>query len=102
MGTEIQVLLQEVKEMRQEIRDLILVSKPNLTFTEFCKFASISEHRGRVLTKQGMLPFCRPFGKKLYISREDAIAVLKRNPIQTAAAVDKKVIQYLLTTKSAA
>lgn len=110
MQENMQLILQEVKELRCEVKelhqgiaDLTLYNKPHFTFAEFCRFASISIHRGRALKKAGKLPtLTRPFGRKLYISREDAIAVLQRNPINSTTTIDQQAHHYLSTSKKAA
>lgn len=96
------LLRQDVHILRQQIDDFQLFNKPVLSFAEFCRFASISEHTGRALTRSGKVPFTRPFDKKLYIDRETAIAVLLKNSVNSNAQIDEQAYTRLLTTKTAA
>lgn len=81
-STEILMELKEIKELLQ-------LQQPVLTLRQFCKFADISEDYVYKLTSSGRLKFYRPFGKKIYIDRDDAVEFLKQNPVSKRQDVSR-------------
>ncbi len=96
-----QVQNQVLVELR-EIKELLQLNQPVLSLRQFCKFADISEEYAYKLTSNGRLKFYRPFGKKIYIDREDAIDAMKQHPVNARKDVSKVVNNYFLTSKNAA
>lgn len=88
-------LIQELSEIKR----LLQLSQPVLTLKQFCLMADISEAYAYQLTRTGRIKFSRPFGKKIYIDRDDAIEVLKQNPVKTRRMLKTQVENHFLTSK---
>jgi excisionase family DNA binding protein len=96
-------VLKVLLEIKQEIKEsLLLNNKEVFSLKEFCSYADISEDYGYKLTSERKIKFYRPGGKKIYISRNDAINYLLQNPVKSQAAIEEAVNNYLLLTKAAA
>ena len=91
--------LNEILMELREIRCSIQYHKPVYSFREFCNLASLSEDYVRKLHAEGKIPFSRPFGRKLYISKIDAIQILTQNMSTTAYNADRTASDYLLKSK---
>ena len=76
-------------KMLEEIKDLLCHNKSVWTLQEFCNYADISLDYGYQLTRTGKIKFYRPFGKKIFIDREDAIEALKQNPVSDQKAIGR-------------
>ena len=88
-----------LKEL-QEIKELLALNQPILSLRQFCKFADISTDQGYKLTSNRKIKFYRPFGKKIYIDREEAINALKQQPVNNIAVIDEQVNNYFKQFKS--
>lgn len=86
----------------QEIKELLQLNQPVLSLQQFCKFANISKDYAYKLTSSGKLRFYRPFGKKIYIDRDDAIDLLKQHPVNVKKNATNKASDYFLTSKNVA
>ncbi|MGN6194980.1 MAG: helix-turn-helix domain-containing protein [Ginsengibacter sp.] len=95
-------ILNVLLEIKQEIEESLLTNKEVFSLQQFCKYADISEDHGYKLTRERKIKFYRPGGKKIYIDREDAIAYLRQNPVNSCASTDQQVDNYFLTSKTAA
>jgi hypothetical protein len=89
----------EILDELREIKELLQLNQPVLSLRQFCKFANISEDYAYKLTSSRKLKFFRPFGKMIYIDREDAIEALKQNPVSIKKDASKLASNYLLNTK---
>jgi hypothetical protein len=94
--------MKEILNELKEIKRLMSLDRPVLSFRQFCLFSDLSEDYVRKLHGEGKLPFYRPFGKKLFIAREDAIAILTQNPVVGSRIIKDEVDNHFLTTKTAA
>jgi excisionase family DNA binding protein len=94
-------MLQVLLEIKQEIKESLFLNKEVFSLQQFCKYADISEDHGYKLTRERKIKFYRPGGKKIYIAREDAIAYLRQNPVNSCACAEQQVNNYFLTTKAA-
>ena len=86
----------------QEIKQLLQLNQPVFSLEQFCNFANISKAYAYKLTSTGKLKFYRPFGKKIYIDREDALEALKQHPVKASQERDKVVNNIFLTNKNVA
>jgi excisionase family DNA binding protein len=94
---------QSLKEILMELRELKqlkYLEKPVLTFQEFCVFANLSEDYVRKLHHEGKIPFNRPFGRKLYITRENALALLQQNTLADQTSIGNAASTFLLNSKT--
>lgn len=89
----------EILEVLKDIKEILSLNQPVLSLSQFCRFASISKDYAYKLTSNGKLKFYRPFGKKIYIDREDAIELLKQNPVNATNDLAKVVIGNFLKNK---
>ena len=89
----------EILSELREIKELLCLNQPVLSFRQFCKFADLSEAYAYKLTSSGAIKFYKPFGKKVYIDREEAIWFLKQNPSNGIKNIERQVSNYFLTTK---
>lgn len=71
--------MREILEELREIREQLQLNQPVFTFRQFCKFADISEDYGYRLLQAGKIKFNRPFGKKIYLDRDDVIETLLKH-----------------------
>lgn len=85
-------------ELRQ-VRMVVQLDKPIYSFSEFCSLANLSEDYVRKLHSQGRIPFSRPFGRKLYISKEDALHVLMQNASNCETDTERQANDYFLNSK---
>ena len=79
-------LLQEL----QDIKQLLSLQKEVFTIEDFCTYAGLSKHQAYHLTSSRKIPFYRPFGKKVYLRKEDVIDFLLINPVSTNAKITNK------------
>lgn len=82
-------------EELQEIRRLLSFQKEVFTLDEFCTYAGLSKHQAYHLTSSRKVPFYRPFGKKVYLRKEDVIDFLLNNPVRTTAKITNKSISKI-------
>jgi excisionase family DNA binding protein len=83
----------------REIRMSVQLDKPIYSFQEFCKLACLSQDYVRKLHSQGRIPFSRPFGRKLYITKEDALEVLRQNASDGVTSIERHAKDYFLNSK---
>ena len=89
-------ILSELKD----IKELLQLPQPVFTLRQFCKFADISKDYVYKLTSSGRLKFYRPFGKKIYIDREDAIEILKQNLVKEKIDINRIANNHFLKSKT--
>ena len=89
-------------EIKNEITASHLHNKEVFSLQEFCNYANITLDSGHKLTQQRLIPFSRPGGKKIYINRQDAIAYLQQNPVESSSSTERKTNQYFLNAKTVA
>ena len=94
--------MQDVLKELQEIKLLLKLNQPMLTLEAFCLFADISLDQCYKLTSNKQIKFYRPGGKKIYIDREDAIAYLKQNAVESLKKLESVAINHSFTSKIAA
>ena len=90
--------MQEILQELRTIKALLKLDKEVWTLEEFCLFAGISSDQGYKLTSGGKINYYRPFGKKIYIDRNEAIDSLKQNPITSTAKLNQLATNKILTT----
>lgn len=95
-------ILKVLLDIKAEIKESLLLNKEVFTLQEFCKYAGLSQDEGYKITGERKISFSRPGGKKIYILREDAIAYLLQNPVNSVTGTEQAVNNYFLTSKSAA
>jgi len=95
-------VLKVLLEIKQEIKDSLLLNKEVFSLKEFCSYADMTIDHGYKLTCDHKIPFSRPGGKKIYIAREDAIAYLLQNPVSSHSATEQEANNHLLTPKTTA
>lgn len=93
--TSLNEILMELREIRASVQ----FDKPIYSFSEFCSLASLSEDYVRKLHSQGKIPFSRPFGRKLYISKKDALHVLMQNASNCETDTERQANDFLLNSK---
>ena len=89
-------------EIKKEIEASHLHNKELFTLQEFCLYADIIIEQCYKLTSERKINFYRPGGRKIYIDREDAIAYLKQNPVDSLSSTERKTNQYFLNSKTVA
>lgn len=95
--------MQEQKEILKElkeIKELLQLNQPVLSLRQFCKFADISEDYAYKLTSGGFIKHYKPFGKRIYVDREEAIYALTQNAISDKRKMQSKMEKYLLNNKN--
>lgn len=85
-----------------QIKQLLQLNKEVFTLKEFCLYADLSEEHAYKLTRTGKLKFYRPFGKRIYIKKQDAIEALIQNPVNAKIDIERISNQKLFTSKIAA
>ena len=95
-------ILTVLLEIKAELKESLLLTKEVFTLQEFCRYAGFSKDEGYKITKERRINFSRPGGKKIYILRQDAIAYLLQNPVNSITSTEQAVNNYFLTSKSAA
>ncbi len=92
-------ILKVLLEIKKEINASLLLNKEVFSLQEFCRYADMSEDHVYKLTSERRIKFSRPGGKKIYIDRQDAIAYLKQNPVNSLNTTEREANNYLLTSK---
>lgn len=93
-------MMNDILEEIREIKELLELNQPIFSLRHFCKFADISQDYAYKLTSNRRLKFYRPFGKKIYIDREDAIELLKQNPVNSHKSLSCVVNNSFLNYKN--
>ena len=82
-----------------QIKQLLQCNKSIWTLKDFCAYAEISLYYGYHLTSNGKISFYRPFGKKIYVDRDEAIAFLKQNKVKSQSQINDAAETNLLNQK---
>lgn len=82
-GIPIQNIMKTIIQKLDEIISHLSTNKRIWTLEEFCKYADISLAYGYQLTRSRKISFYRPFGKKIYIDRDEAIELLRKNEVKS-------------------
>ena len=89
-------------EIKHELALSYIHNKELLSLREFSLYADISIEQCYKLTSEHKIKFYRPGGRKIYIEREDAVAYLKQNPVDSLSTTERKTNQYFLNAKTVA
>jgi len=92
--------MKEILNELREIKELLALNQPIFSLRQFCKFADISLDQGYKLTSGGKIKFYRPFGKKIYLEREEAINALRQNPVENITAINQQFNNYIIKQQS--
>ena len=92
--------MQEILNELRDIKELLELNQPILSLRQFCKFADISLDNGYKLTSNGKIKYYRPFGKKIYIDREEAINALRQHPVENTTAINQQFNNYIIKQQS--
>lgn len=72
------------------------MNRPFLTAEEAAEYMGITMSYLYKLTHLKMIPYTRPFGKKIYFEREALDAILRSNPVRTEAEVSEMAQSYCM------
>lgn len=68
--------------------------KPMLSTTEAAEFLGLTVGYLRKLTMQKKIPYYKPFGNKCYFDKDELLAVLRSNRVDTADEIEKRATIY--------
>lgn len=74
-------------------------NKTFLTAEEAAEYMGITMSYLYKLTHLKMIPYTRPFGKKIYFEREALDAILRSNPVRTEAEMSEMAQSYCMGNK---
>ena len=68
--------------------------KPMLSTTEAAEFLGLTVGYLRKLTMKKKIPYYKPFGNKCYFDKDELLAVLRSNRVDTADEIERRAINY--------
>jgi excisionase family DNA binding protein len=81
--------------LEKAIQQLLAASKKVMTFHEACEYSNISpSYMYKIVRK---LPFSKPNGKTLYISKDALDEWLLSKPVKTHSQIEKEAATYVAT-----
>lgn len=78
------------------------MEKVFLSATEAAEYMGITMSYLYKLTHLKMIPYTRPFGKKIYFEREALDAILRSNPVRTEEEVSEMAQSYCMGNRKIA
>ncbi|GAB2690781.1 hypothetical protein GCM10027037_12470 [Mucilaginibacter koreensis] len=81
------------------IEAALYFNKPVFTLAEFSRYAGISKRTAYGLTSQGKIPFSRPNGKMVYISKADADDFLLSNRVASKEELNQQAANFVMLRK---
>lgn len=93
-----------MSEELQQVADLITANtifctKEVLTSDEAAKYMGVSKSYLYKLTMKQQIPHFKPMGKMCYFNRQELEQWLQSNRIATAAEVEQRAVNYLISGK---
>lgn len=89
-----------MSEELQQVADLIIFcTKEVLTSDEAAKYMGVSKSYLYKLTMKQQIPHFKPMGKMCYFNRQELEQWLQSNRIATAAEVEQRAVNYLISGK---
>ncbi len=87
----------EIIQRLERIEQLIVgqATKP-LTFLEACQYLDFSKSYLYKLTSKNLIPHYKPNGKKIFFSKRELCAWIKRNPVKTASEIDQAAVDRVV------
>ncbi len=67
-----------------------------MAFDEACKFLDCSKSHLYKLTSTNQIPHYKPNGKKIFFSRHELCAWIKRNPVKTVSEIDQAAVDRVV------
>jgi excisionase family DNA binding protein len=92
--------MEKVEALLEDIKGLLQQNKCILNADEACAFLGISKNYLYRLTAQGKVKYYRPFGKRIFIDREELLNTLRQNEVKSQKEISGKATDYLSTPKS--
>lgn len=90
-------ILNRLDEIQKMIESQGLYTKEVLNFNEACRYLEVSQSHLYKLTSNGVIPFYKPNGKKIYFRRTELDAWLLRNRADSQEEIDRRAADYLMT-----
>ena len=89
-------ILFKLETLQQMIEFQGLLSKEVLNFNDACSYLELSSSHLYKLTSNGMVPFYKPNGKKIYFRRTELDSWLLRNRTDSQSEIDQRAADYLI------
>lgn len=89
-----EIVLREIRELKDLIFEQSLLQKTNLTFTECARYAGVSESHLYKLTSSNRVPHYKN-GKHLIFNRAEIDTWLTRNRVRTTEEIESKAATHL-------
>jgi excisionase family DNA binding protein len=90
------LILNEIRELKKLILDQNLLKKEVINFNEATVYLEVSHSHLYKLTSTGAIPVYKPNGKKLYFKRQELDEWLLRNKQFSKAEIDQQASEYLI------
>lgn len=90
-------ILNRLNEIQKMIESQGLYTKEVLNFNDACRYLEVSQSHLYKLTSNGVIPFYKPNGKKIYFRRSELDAWLLRNRADSQEEIDRRAADYLMT-----
>jgi excisionase family DNA binding protein len=90
-------ILNRLNEIQKMIESQGLYSKEVLNFTDACAYLELSQSHLYKLTSNGVIPFYKPNGKKIYFRRTELDSWLLRNRTDSQDEIDRRAADYLIS-----
>ena len=97
--TKLNLLLKEVRALKQEIKSVNLYRKRIYTIKEAAKVIGVSDYYIQKLISSKQIPHSKPTGKLIFVRRRDLENFLMKNYITSEDDIDTIVANKLLELK---
>lgn len=91
-----ELILNEIRELKELILEQNLLKKDVLNFNETAKYLDVSHSHLYKLTSGGKIPFHKPNNKKLYFSRLELDKWLMQNKHYSQDEIEQEANEYLI------
>ena len=90
-------ILKRLDDIQKMIESQGLYTKEVLNFTDACRYLELSQSHLYKLTSNGIIPFYKPNGKKIYFRRTELDSWLLRNRTDSQEEIDRRAADYLIS-----
>ena len=92
-----ELILERLDEIQKMIESQGLYTKEVLNFHETCRYLELSQSHLYKMTSNGVIPYYKPNGKKIYFPRAELDAWLLRNRSDSQDEIDRRAADYLIS-----
>ncbi len=87
---------QEITDLKTILSKVFTATKETLDFEETASYINLSHSYLYKLTSQGLIPFYRPNGKKIYFKRSELDEWVLKNKVYSADELEEKADNHMV------